>query len=358
MVPLSLPANRPRLGNLDYLRGLSATSIMIYHYTTWSTGELSAQSFLGRIGIYGVAIFYILSGLTLAYAYNNRLSFSKTSLGDFFKKRLFRILPLLWLATLLSIALSKKIPAIADILLNLSGLFGFFKWNTYFATGAWSIGNELVFYSLFPILLIGMNKNRYLQGIITFFILSCHILFTFRIINPNELLAKQWHLYTNPFNQIFFFYAGILLYKLFSNTILKKYTGIGIGLTGLCILLFYPSSTINVDLVTGINRVFFTLSCCLICLSFYKSQYLLPQLLDTWLAFLGRASYSIYLLHPIVYAVAKAFFKILSKHSFVLPEGLLLAVSIIATLFTSYFVHKYFEVRFIRIGAKSYLSKE
>lgn len=355
MVDLSLPTNRPRLGNLDYLRGICATGIMIYHYTTWSTCELSAQSFLGRIGIYGVAIFYILSGLTLAYAYNNRLSFSKSDLGDFFKKRLFRILPLLWLATLSSIALSKKTPAIADVLLNLSGLFGFIKWDIYFATGAWSIGNEMVFYSLFPILLIGMNKNRYLPYIITFFILSCYLFFTFRIINQNELLAKQWHLYTNPLNQIFFFYAGVLLYKLFSNTIIKKNTGIGIGLTGLCILSFYPSSTISIDLVSGVNRIFFTFSCCLICLSFYKSQYLLPQLLDTWLAFLGRASYSIYLLHPIVYAVAKAFFKILSKHSFILPEGLLIAISIIVTLCTSYFVHKYFEERFIRIGSKSYL---
>lgn len=33
---------------------------MIYHYATWTSDELSARSFLGRMGIYRAAIFYVL----------------------------------------------------------------------------------------------------------------------------------------------------------------------------------------------------------------------------------------------------------------------------------------------------------
>ena len=79
---------------------------------------------------------------------------------DFFRKRFFRIYPLLWLATIVSILISKKTANPSDVLLNLSGLFGFVKWDTYFATGAWSIGNELVFYSLFPVLILVFRKKN------------------------------------------------------------------------------------------------------------------------------------------------------------------------------------------------------
>ena len=105
---------------------------MLYHYATWSTGELNAQTFGGRVGIYGVAIFYVLSGLTLTYRYRDEIELNFRSLGIFFKKRFFRIFPLLWLATAMSIALSKKAAPITDVLLNLSGLFGLLSWGQIF----------------------------------------------------------------------------------------------------------------------------------------------------------------------------------------------------------------------------------
>ena len=61
-----------RLYNLDYLRGIVAFGIMIYHYFLWTFGKFSADTFIGRLGIYGVSIFYVLSGLTLYYVYYER----------------------------------------------------------------------------------------------------------------------------------------------------------------------------------------------------------------------------------------------------------------------------------------------
>jgi exopolysaccharide production protein ExoZ len=51
--------------SLDILRGLSALGIMIYHYLGWILGHFGASNTLGRFGVYGVSIFYILSGLTM-----------------------------------------------------------------------------------------------------------------------------------------------------------------------------------------------------------------------------------------------------------------------------------------------------
>ncbi len=63
-----------RVESLDYLRGLLAVSVMIYHYVAWSGVELGADTVLGRLGIYSVSTFYILSGLSLGLVYRGRIN--------------------------------------------------------------------------------------------------------------------------------------------------------------------------------------------------------------------------------------------------------------------------------------------
>src|SRR4051812_29394400 len=92
-----------RVESLDYLRGLAAFGIMIYHMYLFNFNEADSSSFLAKIKIYGVSIFYILSGLTLYLVYANKLSLSTKSLTSFYIKRIFRIVPLLWLASLLTL---------------------------------------------------------------------------------------------------------------------------------------------------------------------------------------------------------------------------------------------------------------
>ncbi|MBK9510397.1 MAG: acyltransferase [Cytophagaceae bacterium] len=134
-----------RLHNLDYLRGIAAFGIMIYHFSLWNFGAFPAESILGRVGIYGVSIFYVLSGLTLYHVYFHKMTLSFSSLKDFWIKRIFRIFPLLWLATILFVIIERKELDFYRIFLNLTGFFGFIKWDYYLAVGSWSIGNELVF---------------------------------------------------------------------------------------------------------------------------------------------------------------------------------------------------------------------
>ena len=43
-----------RIYSLDYLRGLAAVGIMVYHYLSWTLGKYQADTIMGRIGIYGV----------------------------------------------------------------------------------------------------------------------------------------------------------------------------------------------------------------------------------------------------------------------------------------------------------------
>ena len=88
---------------------------MVYHYASWSGGQVSTSYLLGRMGIFGVVIFYILSGLTLTHVYGNKLEFTNNGLIIFYTKRALRIFPLLWAATFFSVVLSKHLPAPIDI---------------------------------------------------------------------------------------------------------------------------------------------------------------------------------------------------------------------------------------------------
>ena len=155
---------------------------MVYRYHYWLEGPFTANQFLGRLGVYGVSIFYVLSGLTLFHVYEYSHSDRGLSVLSFFKKRFFRIFPLLWLATICSVILSKKQPDLLNLFLNLTDLFGFFSGDGTFATGAWSIGNELVFYSVFPLILYSCMRKRILLVEILSGAAAIHNYFAFFIL--------------------------------------------------------------------------------------------------------------------------------------------------------------------------------
>lgn len=340
---------KPRLHGLDYLRGLAALGIMVYHYSSWTYGEQAASSFLGRIGIYGVAIFYILSGQTLSYIYKAKLRICSKDFYDFYKKRFFRIMPLFWLATFVSIIFSKHIPDATDFFLNITGLFGLLNWNSYFATGAWSIGNELVFYLLFPILIYCINRHHIILFIFVITSLIVFFYFAFHIITPKFQLTNQWRNYTNPLNQFLFFISGVLIGSFVKPDSLTKISSISLITFSLIIFTMIPVNGNSVRLVIGTNRLFFSVSCLLICIGFFKTSRFL-SFFDIPLSLLGKSSYSLYLLHPLIYAVIKTFFSLTLIHKVISSTFCEILISIIFSIFISNLSYKYFESFFIKIS--------
>lgn len=333
-----------RLRNLDYLRGIAAFSIMIYHYSFELHGNFDASTIMGRIGIYGVSVFYVLSGLTLYHVYQKKMV-STYDVGDFFKKRIFRIFPLLWLATLAYVVLARELPNFQMLVLNLTGFFGFVSWDKYYATGAWSIGNELVFYIFLPAFVILSRWMKPMFIGLAVLISLLYVYFSFIVIS-GETLAAQWHNYTNPFNQVFLFLGGFLIGLIFQNTRMPNTVALALLTIGAGIFILTPAKGDLINIVTGYKRIAFTASCLLICLSFYKLG-TLPKFMDRPLSILGEASYSVYLLHPLVYiAVAMILGKFMSKLA-------LIAISVPVTIAASYLVYQYFEKYFIRLGKRS-----
>lgn len=340
----------PRLHGLDYLRGLSAFGIMIFHFLSSEGVWHSTESFIRRFGYYGVSLFYILSGLTLFLVYSNRTFADKHTVRLFFYKRILRIFPLLWFVTLVTFALSKSSISLTDLFLNLTGLFGFVKWDGAIAPVAWSIGNELVFYSLFPLLLFFLEKNTtaFLIAILVTFGLYAY--FSFELIDIASI-DRATRNYMNPSNQAFLFVSGILIGHLYTAKKIAPWLLLLTFGMGLAIFTLYPVTGDRMELVTGTNRLVFTMACLLMTLFFFKYPFQLPRYIHQVLAALGAMSYSLYLLHPLVYWGIVGLLRKFTLYPLI-PESVRWLLVVSASLFISYFSHRYFEKYFITIGNK------
>ncbi|MFM7814718.1 MAG: acyltransferase family protein, partial [Flavobacteriales bacterium] len=186
-----------RLDQMDYLRGLAALGIMCYHYGWWWLGiHFESDDFLGVIGIYGVSVFYVLSGFTLQWVYGSRIKVD-SDWKLFFRKRFFRIYPLFVLVTILTLATSKIWPDWRTMLYNFTGVFGFFAWDRSIAAGGWSIGNELVFYALFPLLIVRSARVQWTMALFFLITTGVHIYFAFDVLQAELPIVEQ---HVDPFN--------------------------------------------------------------------------------------------------------------------------------------------------------------
>jgi exopolysaccharide production protein ExoZ len=339
-----------RIESLDWLRGFMAFAVMCYHLSLWTSFPLDAASVLGRLGIYSVSVFFVLSGLSMVLVYHS-FFYSWKQVLIFWLRRIFRIWPLLWLSSLLVVVhpdFNFETLDFGNLISTATTIFAIVHPAKYFLTGAWSIGNEMVYYLLTPLIFVVYQYKKNLGNCIlagTFVLL---LVFGFVLLSPEIPLAKQWNLYVNPWNNVFFYVSGIAIFYGLKNSENSNSIALSSILFALAILFFMPNSGNQINIVTGINRIIYSIFAILVVIGFYKNTILLPRILQILFRVLGESTYGIYLLHPIVYS----YVKLIAKKMDLSSSPFLVGVTFIFTIVLSYFSYSFFEKPFIKIGKR------
>ena len=331
--------NSNRFSELDALRGVSALSVILFHYTA-KYREFFGHSFPEyldfKYGFIGVDLFFIISGFVIF------MTISKVGfISEFIFKRFIRLYPTFWICviiTFLSINLWGVIPRMETTFRD--GIFNFLMFYRILRVfieikdvdGAyWSLLPELQFYFLISLVFI-FNQLKRIYLVCIFWI--CLIIidnFLFHIRFLGLFIDLKFG---------GFFIAGILFYKIISDKedILKNHL----------FIVFTLMINICISIKLNLKESFFLIP--FIYVIFYLFAYRKIKFLNKRvLLFLGAISYPLYLIHQnLGYAIIKQFELWGYTNIYIIIFPIMISV-FIASLITFYVerpVLKYFKKKY------------
>ncbi len=204
--------------------------VITIHTSLTVNGLSTLLSYVSGYGQMGVQLFFVASAYTLCYSHVRRAN-EQHPLRSFLLRRFFRIAPLYYLA-IIGYFLSNPYLHILDIIKRPSSdyNFGSVIANILFihsfvptgsnniVPGGWSIGTEMAFYAVFPILFAGCSWVYQRWGIVSLYgLVGCSILIN-AIVQLgiwyffSVVIANNQFVYCNLINQLPVFLLGILLF--------------------------------------------------------------------------------------------------------------------------------------------------
>lgn len=291
---------------IDGLRAIAVVSVLLFH---------AGVPFFGG-GFVGVDVFFVISGFLITQILLNDIESSQFSIASFYERRAKRLLPALFVMLLLTSAAAylvllpfafvEYLQSVASTSLFFSN-FLFWKQSGYFGTAGeerpllhtWSLSVEEQFYLLFPLLLLslyryGRRSTWIALGIIwsLSFFLCLVMLKISPIANFYFSPTRGWELLTGSFAALYVRHQG-----LFRGPSL---VGAGICMITVAILLFsaetpFPSGWTLLPV----------LGTAMICVSNVEGSSVGGVLKSRAFVFIGLISYSLYLWHQPVFAIAR-----------------------------------------------------
>jgi len=215
------------------------------------------------------------------------------------------------------------------------------------------VGNEIVFYSVFPILLILMRSKAGVAAV-GLGALIIHAYFAFFVLDPAQNISSQSPQYMSPLNQLFFFISGLLIGKLSTPAAGSKARSIVALTLGLLLFCAWPAEGDRIQLISGFTRLVLTAACVLVCWSVFTARWGIAGRTGKLLKILGDTSYSTYLLHgPIaIWALDNIYSHLAIFHS---HQGrLVFFVTLCApiTFAAAYLSFRKFELPLMRLGQR------
>ncbi len=328
LVPVKPDLTAKNIPVINCLRGIAASMVCFFHFVSPGYIHNADLVQIFRIGKAGVFIFFVISGVVIPLSMI-RGGYGYRNWGKFMLKRLARIEPPYLACIVLALIYFQlrtlvptsadvdQMPATRDLLLHVGYLVPFFhgRW----ALGIfWTLSVEFQYYILLslllPLLLTGIKAYRY----------CFYLIFLF---SPFLLPDYKFFPVHAPF-----FLIGIL-YTFWQTNIIESRE---------CFIVTLLCLTVAV-MVAPISYAIAALFTILV-INF------LPAFTNSALNFLGKISYSLYLLHPIT---GKAFINVLS-HTF--NAGYQIVILVIAgyiiSVISAYVFYKIVEKPAQRLSGK------
>jgi peptidoglycan/LPS O-acetylase OafA/YrhL len=307
-----IPTGRLLPGILG-LRGIAALAVVLFHIV--HLASISAPgpfTFIAADFGKGVHLFFVLSAFSLMHSTEHTMSRPRWA-DEYFVKRFFRIAPLYYCLTAGMILW----PAVKSgawsvdfqaLLLNLTFTFGFAPWKGIVWAG-WSVGVEMLFYAIFPVLLMTVRTR-----IGTMVLLAISILVTYAARSALDvhyehtvpLYRYNWAYFSFAANLCFFamgMYAFRVVHTIDINSAAIRWY-IPVAAVALIAALLLTDVGRPLKLLWKADLIVWGLA--FAALSIWQSTWPSRWSANRLFEYLGERSYSIYLLHPVVIVVLKS----------------------------------------------------
>ena len=315
-----MPKSKTYLPVINSLRGLAATAICFYHFVL-STANYVEEPWVRTLfyyAQYGVPLFFVISGIVLPLAMLKK-DYQLQDWATFMAKRLLRLEPpylvSLVLATAYLIFQTYRHTGLltfsgSNFLLHLGYLIPFVEGQKWINPIYWSLAVEFQFYLFLSLAFLGLKQPLFSRRLLVYI-----LIFGTCFISNEKAFIFRW---------LPLFLLGILY-------VLQQYNII-------------PLKEFIIVLLLSFGLIYYRLDFPNLCIAIFTLSivHYFPNYNPKYTNWLGKISYSLYLVHLII---GQAFVNFLS-HSYRLPYQKIIVILLgyFLSIFAAWLLYKWIEL--------------
>ena len=303
-----MEANKPNYHLIQALRFLAALMVVCCHATFYTRERLLSSVALFNLGANGVPLFFVISGFVMVIS-SAKLVNDKNGWRKYAMKRIIRIVPLYWLITSFKVVI---MILSAGLIMHSEIDFATILKSYFFIPSiniegeirpilgvGWTLNFEMLFYLLFTIALFLRLNTVIFSGMI---MIALTVLSFFKM--PTWPVALNFYADPIVINFLFGMIAAVLITKKIKVPKSFAIILISIGLLFLFSPLQYHLAFLHLN--SAIANAFASFLIVYCCAQLEKHS---PVQIPTIILFFGAASYSLYLIHPVIAPLSPVIFK-------------------------------------------------
>jgi peptidoglycan/LPS O-acetylase OafA/YrhL len=343
------------LSGLNGLRAIAAISVVLGHVTSYSYSTFNLPTLSGSFD--GVTLFFVISGFLITYLLLiEKEEKEDIAIKQFYIRRILRIWPIYYLIILIILVIALFNSNISDIYSYKIFYYLFFAANVplilqngiIIIVHYWSIGVEEQFYLFWP-WFVNKIKNKIIPKtvliIILFFIIKSLAWYLF---GNHSLFYKSFAV--SRFHCMLIGAVGAMMYKNKNKFFITFFTNIWSQIISwlLIVLLFFNCISIPAPLLSEFTAI---ISLVLIMSQISKSSTKIINLENGFFDFLGKISYGIYIIHPLVILLFCFLYKDMNLS--IIPKTIIVYSSVyLTTILCAYLSYEFFEKRFLKMKTR------